>query len=106
MKLTELLDEIGYSYSEGEFRSEAKPPYIAWEKDTEQVCANGVVVLSSEWAVLHLVHDKSDFEKEKHVENILTSHGIPFSKSENWIGGRQRAWVITYELAEGAVEIG
>ena len=106
MKLNELLDEIGYSYSEGDFRAEAKLPYIAWEKDHEPVYANGIVVLSSEWAVLHLVHAKSDFEKERHVEDILTSHGIAFSKTSQWIGGRQRAWITTYELAEGAVEIG
>ena len=106
MKLNELLDEIGYSYSEGDFRAEAKLPYIAWEKDEEQVHANGIVIASSEWAILHLVHAKSDFEKERHVEDILTSHGIAFSKTSRWIGGRQRAWITTYELAEGAVEIG
>jgi hypothetical protein len=106
MKLTELLDEIGLSYSEGDFRAEAKLPYIVWEKDSAQIYANGVVAYSSEWAIIHLVHAKSDFEKEQHIENILTSHGIAFSKSDEWIGGRQRAWIITYEFAEGAVEIG
>lgn len=106
MLLTELLDEIGYSYSEGDFRSDTRTPYIAWEKETETLTADSTVIYTSEWAVLHLIHAKSDFGAEKHVEDILTAHGIPFTKSGDWIGGAQRVWLMTYELAEGAVKIG
>lgn len=106
MKLTELLDKIGYSYSEGDFRSDVRPPYIAWERETDSITANSVVVYSTEWAVLHLIHGKSDFSSEKHVDEVLTACGIAFTKSVDWIGGAQRVWLASYDLAEGAVEIG
>ena len=103
MLLTDLLDEIGYSYSEGDFRSDTRPPYIAWDRDTDEVTANSTVIYSAEWAILHLVHAKSDFESEKKVERILYEHGISYTKDSTWVGGSQRSWIITYELAEGAV---
>lgn len=106
MKLNELLSETGFPFSEGEFRSEAKPPYIAWERECDSVFADGIAVFTSEWAVLHLVHPKSDFSAESRVEEILTAHGIAFSKEAEWIGGANRVWLITYELAEGAVTFG
>lgn len=106
MLLTELLKEIGYSYSEGDFRSDTRPPYIAWDRETSNLTADSTVIYTSEWAVLHLIHAKGDFQSEGHVEEVLTAHGIAFSKDTTWIGGSQRAWLVTYELAEGAVEIG
>mgnify|MGYP003571371083 CR=1 FL=1 len=105
MKLSDLLAEIGFVHSEGDFRAEAQPPYIAWDRECDTVFADGIAVYSAEWAVLHLVHARSDYESELRVEDILTEHGIAFDKSVDWIGGDNRVWLVTYELEEGVVEL-
>lgn len=106
MTITALLDEIGYSYSEGEFRAEAKTPYIAWDRECESVYADGEVVYNASWAILHLVRGKGDTTAEQTVESALNEHGIAYDKDDEWIGGAQRVRLITYTLTEGAVEIG
>lgn len=104
MLVTELLDEIGFPYAEGEFRAEVKPPYIAWDRITENVHADGVVVYKQEAVVLHLQCPHSDFSPETAVENVLDEYGISYGKDTQWIGGRQRVWVTTYTLSADEVQ--
>lgn len=106
MTITALLDEIGYSYCEGEFRAEAKLPYVVWDRESESVYAGSVVVYKSEYAIIRLVRGKSDYNSESVVENVLDKYGIAYDKDDEWIGSAQRVRILTYTLSEGAVKFG
>lgn len=98
MTFTQMLDEIGYPYSEAEFRSEAKPPYMVWERDVQTIMANSVVVYIADEYTLYLAHHKNDDETEQQVESVLDAHKIAYSKERNWIGGAQRKWLVAYSF--------
>lgn len=106
MTITALLNEIGFSYSEGEFRAEAKLPYFVWDRECESVYAGSEVVYNSEYAIIRLVRGKSYSNSELVVENVFAKYGIAYDKDDEWIGGAQRVRLITYTLTEGAVEFG
>lgn len=103
MYVNDLLDEIGFPYSEGEFRATPNPPYIAWDIITGTVSADGVVVYSEEAIVLYLQTLRGDNSAEITVENVLDEYMISYDKGKQWIGGSQRVWVTTYTLAAGEV---
>ena len=103
MLVTELLDEIGLPYSEGEFRATPDPPYIAWDRITNTVTADGVVVHHEEAVVLYLQCPRGDFTAETTVENVLDEYEISYTKDTQWIGGSQRVWVTSYTLSSDEV---
>lgn len=98
MTFTQMLDEIGYPYSEAEFRSEIKPPYMVWERSAETIMVDSVVVHIADDYALYFFHHKDDDETEQQVERVLDAHHIAYSKERNWIGGAQRKWLVSYEF--------
>lgn len=96
MTFTQMLDEIGYPYSEAEFRSEVPPPYMVWERNVEPLTADSIVVYIADEYTLYLAHHKGDDKTERQVESVLGTHKIAYTKERSWIGGAQRKWLVAY----------
>lgn len=99
MTFKEMLDLTGIKHSEGEFRAEAKPPYIVWESDCETVCADSVVVDIVGSYSVYLAVSRGDETSEKALEAVLDEHGVAYTKDKSWIGGKQMIYLCEYDFA-------
>lgn len=102
MTFKEMLDSTGIKHSEGEFRAEAKPPYIVWVSDCKTVCADGVVVYIEESYRVYLAVSRGDETSEKALEAALDERGVAYTKDKSWIGGKQMIYLCEYDFAAQA----
>lgn len=99
MTFKEMLDLTGIKHSEGEFRAEAKPPYIVWESDCETVCADGVVIDIIGSYSVYLAVSRGDETSEKALETVFNEHEVAYTKGKSWIGGKQMIYLCEYDFA-------
>lgn len=98
MTFTQMIREAGFPTAEGEFRADAKPPYIVWEHDGDTVCADSRVVYIDGVYSVYLAVGRGDEESEKTLEAVLDAHGIAYTKERSWIGGKQMIYLCEYQF--------
>ena len=98
-QICEMMQETGlpfayHHYAEGE---SPKPPFLLFLTEGEDTFgADNIMYHSFKRLNVELYTDEKAPETEKAVEEVLTSHGIYYSKSEIWIESEQ-LYEILYE---------
>ncbi len=98
-QICEMMQETGLPFAYHHFaEGEApKPPFLLFLTEGEDnFGADNIMYHSFKRLNIELYTDEKSPETEKSVEEILTSHGIYYSKSEIWIES-ERLYEILYE---------
>lgn len=91
----ECVDDTAYDhFAEGE---SPDPPFLVYRfPGDDNFSADGVPYVKVTGLDFELYTDRKDPPLEERVEQILTSHGIFFRKSETWIGS-EKLYEVLYE---------
>ena len=98
-EISEMMQEIGLPFAYHHFaEGEApKPPFLLFLTEGEDnFGADNIMYHSFKMLNIELYTDEKSPETEKAVEEVLTSHGIYYSKSEIWIES-EKLYEILYE---------
>ena len=98
-EINEMMQETGLPFAYHHFaEGEApRPPFLLFLSPGEDTFgADNVMYYSFKRLNIELYTDEKSPETEKAVEEVLTSHGIYYSKSEIWIES-ERLYEILYE---------
>ena len=99
-QICEMMQETGLPFAYHHFaEGEApKPPFLLFLTEGEDnFGADNIMYHSFKMLNIELYTDEKSPETEKAVEEVLTSHGIYYSKSEIWIES-ERLYEILYEM--------
>ena len=99
-EINEMMQETGLPFAYHHFaEGEApKPPFLLFLTEGEDTFgADNIMYHSFKRLNIELYTDEKSPETEKAVEEVLTSHGIYYSKSEIWIES-ERLYEILYEM--------
>ena len=83
-----------YQFAEG--TNQACPFICYYYRGDDDFLADNVNYAPIRRLIIELYTDNKDFTKEATVESTLTSNGLVFSKSEDYIGS-ERMYMTTYE---------
>lgn len=95
----EMVQKIGlpcayYEFPQG---TEQAPPFVVWFFATDtDVKADNSNYCDKEVLAIELYTRTRDFDQEKAVEDVLSSHGFSYSKEPTFIES-ERIWQIAYE---------
>ena len=98
-QICEMMQETGLPFAYHHFaEGEApKPPFLLFLTEGEDTFgADNIMYHSFKRLNIELYTDEKSPETEKAVEEVLTSHGIYYSKSEIWIES-EKLYEILYE---------
>lgn len=97
-KIRELLNSSGIPFA---YHIWKNPPALPWGvyrfANTSEMYADGILFFAVKQGQIELYTDKKQPEVEQKLEDILTSEGIAFSKSETYIESEQM-YQILYEF--------
>ena len=99
-QICEMMQETGLPFAYHHFaEGEApKPPFLLFLTEGEDTFgADNVMYYSFKQLNIELYTDEKSPDTEKAVEEILTSHGIYYSKSETYIES-ERLYEVLYEM--------
>lgn len=99
-RLEELLRELGVpvAYHHFEEADGVEPPFIVFlETSTNNFAADGIVFYSFQRMVVELYADHRNLQLERSMEQLLTSHGIFFTKNMVFLH-EQRLHEVYYEF--------
>lgn len=94
-----MVESIGLPFDYYEFAqgTEQAPPFVVWFFATDtDVMADNKNYCDKEVLSIELYTKIRDFDLEKTVEDVLTSHGFSYSKEPNFIDS-EKIWQIAYE---------
>lgn len=83
-----MMDEIGipvkyYKFDEG---SAVQPPFAVWYfRESLDMFADDVNYVGINHLTIELYTDEKDFALEKTVQDILTAHGLTYTRDEDYI---------------------
>ena len=99
-EIAEMMQEIGlpfayHHFAEGE---SPKPPFLLFLSPGENTFgADNLMYFSFKRLNIELYTDVKSPEIERQVEDVLTQHGIYYTKTETWIES-ERLYEVLYEV--------
>lgn len=94
-----MISEIGIPYAYYQFSEDtAQPcPFICfYYSNSDDMSADNINYARVERLIIELYTDEKDFAMEKAVENVLTSHGLFYTRNEVYIAS-ERMYEVIYE---------
>lgn len=98
-QIASMVSSIGLPYAYYQFTEETAkaPPFICFyfpgDSDFKADNSNYAIIRP---LVIELYTDNKDFTTEASVESVLTSYGLPFSRTETYIDS-EKMYMITYQ---------
>lgn len=94
-----MVSSIGVPYAYYQFPEDTAQPtpfvcfYYPGDNDLKADDSNYAIIRS---LTIELYTDEKDFTLEATVESVLTSNGLPFSRTESYINS-EKMYLITYQ---------
>lgn len=106
--LVAMLEEAGLPFAYDHFAEgeSPDPPFLVFLfPGTDNFFADNTVYEKVNNLNIELYTDKKDPETEDRIEKILTSHELPYEKSEVWIDS-EKMYEVLYQTQIGGYEDG
>lgn len=99
-EVNELIESIGlpYNYDHFEDETDVTPPFITFAfTDSDDLMADNTNYQKIRPLSIFLYTRLKDFETEAKIEDILTSNGLTYSRTENYLSN-EKLFQIVYGM--------